>query len=228
MAEHEGAEPASTPRAGDRRGPDRRAGDRRARDRRTPVPPWRSPLALVAYGVLGALAAVMIYNGATSEPAPDVQDEPVAVRADSAAVVVETPATTGGVESAEGAEGFDRLVVGGEASVGRVARAELFCGAASNFAIVAGHPTARSVSELIQDGRVPAAECKWGRSSEGQSRPELLLLIPPDRAEEFASAPVVTDNYVERRRLIAEVEWVGRSETLALRTGAVLRRRVGP
>jgi hypothetical protein len=31
---------------------------------------------------------------------------------------------------------------------------------------------------------------------------------------------------VERRRVVAEVEWVGRSETLALRTGAVFLRMV--
>jgi hypothetical protein len=57
-------------------------------------------------------------------------------------------------------------------------------------------------------------------------REDLLLLVPPARAEEFAAAPVVTDNFVQRRRVVAEVEWVGRSETLALRTAAVFQRMV--
>ena len=36
-------------------------------------------------------------------------------------------------------------------------------------------------------------------------------------------SPVVQDNFVERRRVTAEVEWVGRSEALALRTAGVFR-----
>lgn len=225
MAEREPEEQRG-PREGEPRGTDRRAGDRRARDRRTPPPPWRRPWALVAYGVVGALALVTVWSLATGDDAPPVEEEPVAVSADTPAVIVDPAATTGAPAEAFGSEGFERLMVGGEASVGRVVRTELFCGSVSNFTIVQGHPVSRPVAELIQDGRVPAAECKWGERSEGQSRPDILLLIPPELADDFSSAPVVTDNYVERRHLVAEVEWVGRSETLALRTGAVLRGRV--
>lgn len=212
-------------REGERRDTDRRATERRRRERRAPPPPWRRWWALVSYGVVGALVVVLLWGRATSK-GPAVVDEPIAVRSDSVMEVVETPPpAAAGVEDARGAEGFQRLVVGGEASAGRIVRAELFCGNASNFTIIQGHPVPRSVAGLIHEGRVGAAECKWGESSAGQSRPDFLLLIPPALADEFASAPIVTDNYVERRRLVAEVEWVGRSETLALRTGGVFRGR---
>jgi hypothetical protein len=226
MAEQE-PEGGSAPREGDRRGQDRRVADRRARERRLPPPPWRRPWALVAYGVVGALALVAIWNLASGGRTAPVEEEPTVVRADTPAQVVDPVATADPFEDASGAEGFERLMVGGEASVGRRVRTELFCGSVSSFTIIQGHPVPRSVADLIQEGKVPAAECKWGRPSEGQSRSDFLLLIPPDLADEFASAPVVTDNYVERRHVVADVEWVGRSETLALRTGGVLRARVG-
>lgn len=213
-------------RAGERRGTERRRGDRRSNERRTPPPPWRQPWALVAYGVVGALGIVLLWNLATADRSPAVEEEPLVVDAplDTPALAIDPPPATG-IEDAFGTEGFERLMVAGEAAVGRVVRAELFCGSASNFAVVAGHTAPRSVTELIQEGRVPAAECKWGQSSAGQSRPDFLLLVPPGLADSFSSAPVVSDNYVERRHLIVEVEWVGRSETLALRTAGVFRGR---
>jgi hypothetical protein len=224
MAEPE-QDAEATRRGIDRRGADRRAGDRRGSERRTPPPPWRRPWALVGYGVFGALAVVTAWNLATREERPPVQAEPVVRGSDTPHEVVDPPATADAREDAFGAAGFQRLMVDGEASVGRRVRTELFCGNASNFTIIQGHPVPRSVADLIREGRVPAAECKWGPPADGQSRPDFLLLIPPDLADDFSSAPVVTDNYVERRRLVAEVEWVGRSETLALRTGGVLRAR---
>ena len=222
MTENEQGE--QPPRAGERRGTDRRRGDRRSNERRTPPPPWRQPWALVSYGIVGALGVVLLWNLATADRSPAVEEEPLVVDApaDTPAQVIDPPPAAG-IEDAFGPEGFEKLMVSGEAAVGRVVRAELFCGSASNFAVVAGHPAPRSVTELVQEGRVPAAECKWGQSSAGQSRPDFLLLVPPSLADAFSSAPVVTDNYVERRRLIAEVEWVGRSETLALRTAGVFR-----
>lgn len=212
-------------REGDRRGNDRRGTERRRRDRRYPPPLWRRWWALVSYGVVGALVVVLLFSRATADD-PEVAEEPVAVRADSAMDVVDTPPATGAVEEASGVPGFERLMVAGEASAGRVVRTELFCGNASNFTVIQGHPVPRSVAALIRDGSVGAAECKWGQPSAGQSRPDFLLLIPPALADEFASAPIVSDNYVERRRVVAEVEWVGRSATLALRTGGVFRGRI--
>jgi hypothetical protein len=218
MSDHEQG-PAA--RGGERRGGDRRHGDRRGVERRAPPPAWRRPWALVAYGVLGALAAVALWNAATAERASPVQEEPI-VHDTAGAVVTEGAEPVGPPRDAFGAEGFETLMVEGEAAVGRIVRAELFCGAASHFTVIQGTAARPSVAELIQDGRVPAAECKWGRPR-AERREDFLLLIPPARAEDFASAPVVVDNYVERRRLVAEVEWIGRSETLALRTGGVFR-----
>jgi hypothetical protein len=213
---------------GDRRGVERRRNERRAQERRTPPPPWRRPWALVAFGVVGALVVMLAWNRVTRE-LPVVEEEPLTMdpRADSPAVIVEPAAPAGGVEDARGPEGFERLMVGGEAAHGRIVRAELFCNAPSHFTIIQGHPVPRAVAGMIQDGRVPAAECKWGERSGGQSRPDLLLLIPPELADAFASAPVVDDNYVERRHLVAELEWIGRTETLALRTAGLMRSR-GP
>jgi hypothetical protein len=213
-------------RGGQRREADRRGGDRRGQERRAPPPPWRRPWALVSYGVVGALAVVLIWNRSTAEAGSPVAAEPVVQRTDTTAEVVEPAGSVVPPADASGVEGFERLMVGGEASVGRRVRAELFCGSVDNFTVIQGQTTVRPVAELIQEGRIPAAECKWGRRNEGQSRPDFLLLIPPELADDFASAPVVSDNYVERRHLIADIEWVGRSETLALRTGGVLRGRV--
>jgi hypothetical protein len=216
----------SASREGDRRGVERRRSDRRAKERRTPLPPWRRPWALVSYGVVGALVLVLVWNRATREP-PVIEEEPIVMeaRADSPAIIVDPAPPAGGVEDARGPEGFERLMVGGEAAHGRIVRAELFCNAPTHFTIIQGHPVPRSVAGMIQDGRVPAAECKWGERSAGQSRPDLLLLIPPDLADAFASSPIVNDNYVERRRLVAELEWIGRTETLALRTAGLMRSR---
>lgn len=215
------------PRDGERRGDDRRSTDRRARERRLPPPPWRRPWALVAYGVVGALATVAFWNLASGPGgAPAVEEEPVVLGTDSPAVVVEPAVPADAAEDGFGPQGYERLMVGGEGAVGRRVRTQLFCGSVNNFTIIQGHPVPRAVAGLIQEGRIPAAECKWGRPSDGQSRPDFLLVIPPELADDFASAPVVTDNYVERRHLVAEVEWVGRSETLALRIGGVMRARV--
>ncbi|MBW3570245.1 MAG: hypothetical protein KY467_03990 [Gemmatimonadetes bacterium] len=217
----EGAQHA--PRAGDRRGNERRRVERRA-----PPPPWRRPWALVAYGVVGTLALVLLLNGMGSDEPVAPDDETLVERTSDGATEVapaNPQATAAGPENAYGTAGFERLVVEGEAAVGKVVRTELFCAAPQSFTIVAGHRAPQSVASLIQEGKVPAAVCKWGPSGEPR-REDLLLLVPPERAEEFAAAPVVNDNFVERRRVVAEVEWVGRSETLALRTAAVFLRMV--
>ncbi|HEU0298375.1 MAG TPA: hypothetical protein VFR37_02950 [Longimicrobium sp.] len=214
----EGAGPAV--RAGDRRGRERRKVERRA-----PPPMWRRPWALVSYGVLGALALVLLVDGLRGGDDDPPAEEALVTKPSESGTTVAAPnpaATAAGPEDAYGTAGFERLVVEGEAAVGKVVRAELFCAAPQNFTIIAGHTAPRSVASLIQEGRVPAAECKWGPSGEPR-RQDLLLLIPPDLGSRFSSMPLVSDNFVERRRVLAEVEWVGRSETLALRTAAVFR-----
>ncbi|HYR12463.1 MAG TPA: hypothetical protein VEQ60_32040 [Longimicrobium sp.] len=215
--------PQHPPRAGDRRGNDRRRVERRA-----PPPPWRKPWALVAYGVVGTLALVMLLNGLGGDDKPEPRDETLVEKQSEGSTQVaptDPQKAAAGPEDAYGTAGFERLVVEGEAAVGKTVRTELYCEAPQNFTIVAGHTAPRSVASLIQDGSVRGSVCKWGPTGEPR-REDLLLVIPPAQADEFAAAPEVTDNFVQRRRVVAEVEWVGRSETLALRTGAVFRRMV--
>ena len=217
----EGAQQAV--RSGDRRGRERRKVERRA-----PPPMWRRPWALVSYGVLGALALVLLLDALRGgDQAPPADEALVTGPAENGTTIAppNPAAAAAGPEDAYGTAGFERLVVEGEAAVGKVVRAELFCEAPQNFTIIQGHTAPRSVATLIQDGSVRATECKWGPTGESR-RQDLLLIIPPALAEDFAGAPEVDDNFVQRRRVVAEVEWVGRSETLALRTGAVFRRMV--
>lgn len=207
------------PRAGDRRGT-----DRRRVERRSPLPMWRRPWALVSYGVVGALALVLLLNlGGDDEPV--MEDEALVEKQADATTGVDAPnpqAAAAGPEDAYGSAGFERLVVEGEAAVGKTVRAELYCEAVQNFTVIGGHTAPRSVASLIQQGVVPAARCRWGTPAEPR-REEFLLLVPPALREEFASTTVVQDNFVERRRVPAEVEWVGRSDALALRTAGVFR-----
>jgi hypothetical protein len=216
-------QPDEDPRAA--RAGDRRGNDRRRVERRAPVPVWRRPWALVSYGVLGALALVLLLNGLGGDDKPVARDEALVENKAAGATGVEAPnpeAVAAGPEDAYGSAGFERLVVAGQAAVGKTVRAELFCEAVQNFTVIGGHRAPRSVASLVQEGRVPAARCRWGTPSEPR-REELLLIVPPALAAQFASSPVVQDNFVERRRVRAELEWVGRSEALALRTAGVFR-----
>jgi hypothetical protein len=215
------AEGQHAPRAGDRRGTERRRLERRA-----PPPMWRRPWALVSYGVVGALALVLLWNGISGDDAPPAaRDEALVEKQPAGATAVAAPnpaAAAAGPEDAYGSAGFERLVVEGEGAVGKLIRTELYCEAPQNFTVIQGHTAPRSVASLIQEGRVPAARCRWG-SPEEPRREEFLLIVPPALVEQFSTAPVVQDNFVERRRVTAEVEWVGRSQTLALRTAGVFR-----
>lgn len=216
------AEQQPEPRQGERAG-DRRGLERRRSDRRTPVPPWRRSWALVGYGVVGALLLMMLLNSlGDGEPEGPPDEKLVSRNAPPETTVRETEAPVNAPEDAYGAAGFARLVVQGDSAVGRIVRAEMFCEGLGNYTVVSADTVSRAVAGLIQEGRVPAAECKWGPSGEAQ-REDFLLLVPPALAAEFATTPVVTDAFVERRRVVAELEWVGRSKALALRTAGVFR-----
>ncbi|HEX2092776.1 MAG TPA: hypothetical protein VHG28_10255 [Longimicrobiaceae bacterium] len=210
-------------REGDRRQDSRRGWDRRQGDRRTPLPVWRRPWALVAYGVVGTLLIVLLLRGV------DRDDDPGAVVTAPpprpAAQQPSAAATSAPPLEAFGAAGFERLTIEGEAAVGRRVRTELYCDAPNAIALRQDVTLVDSAVAALRnvEGRVPAASCEWGARGD-ERREDFLLLIPPDLADDFAAAPVTTDDFVRRRRLIAEVEWVGRSEALALRTAGVLRR----
>jgi hypothetical protein len=221
-----GQEAEPSPRAGDRRGPGRRGRERRRDDRRAPLPLWRRPLAYAAYGVAAALLLMLAFRGFG---APDAAEEPVAVipapppppDVDPASPAPSAAASPGVAGPGE----YERLLARGDEAVGERVRAVLFCAGITSTSLRDVARVNRSVAELADaSGRVPAAECQWGAASRG---PTVLVLVPPDLATQFAAAPEVEQGFVRRRRVAAEVEWVGRSEALALRTAVVLRA-VGP
>lgn len=208
--------------AGARAG-DRRQNDRRRQDRRTPLPAWRQPWAFVTYGVVGAFALFLIFSGGGGEePSP----EPTAVVPTTPPPMVDSRAQAAAaapVVDAFGTGDYERLLAQGDGAVGQRVRTQLFCEAMNSVALRSGPGVASppSVATLADaGGRVPAAECRWGDAA---GAPDILLLVPPDLAEQFGSLPLVEQGFVRRRPLRAEVEWVGRSESLALRNVAVLR-----
>lgn len=212
----EGTEGEEEGRAGDRRGRDRRKTDRRA-----PVPPWRKPWALVAYGALAALAVVLLMNLDS-----DDEREPGAVQvveASRAPTIADSPAAAAGpTEDAFRGADYERLIAQGSEAAGKRVRVELYCSAIATVALQQQRVSS-SVAELADgQGRVPGAECKWGSRQEVR-REDFLLLVPPALAERFGDAPVVEEGFVRRRKVVGEVEWIGRSEALALRTTGVLR-----
>lgn len=205
------------------RGGDRRGRDRRRTDRRAPVPPWRRPWALVAYGAVAALAVVLVMNlGSDGETEPgSVQ----VVEASRAPAVADAPAAgaSAPIEDARRGADYERLIAQGSEAAGKRVRVELYCSAIATVALQQQQRVSRSVAELADgQGRVPGAECKWGSRQEVR-REDFLLLVPPVLAERFGDAPTVEEGFVRRRRIVGEVEWIGRSEALALRTTGVLR-----
>jgi hypothetical protein len=211
-----------TNRKGDRRGNDRRADDRRRSDRRNPPPPWRQPWAFVAYGVLAALVVFLLIPSGGADRAAEHQRAEVI---DAPAVADVDRSTPAGADAppvdAYGPADFERLLAEGDLAAGRRVNARLFCGGITAVALRSVPKVPGSVAALADsDGRVPAAECKWGAAT---AAPDFLLLVPAPLAERFAAAPEVEQGFVRRRRVDAEVEWVGRSDAMALRTTGVLR-----
>jgi hypothetical protein len=122
---------------------------------------------------------------------------------------------------ASGAAGYERLLAEGEGAMGRRVRTELFCEPINPVQMRAQGTISASVAALADaSGRVPGAECTWGRDG---GVPDFLLLVPPELAAQFAAAPEVAQGFIRRRRVRAELEWIGRSEALALRNVGVLR-----
>jgi hypothetical protein len=210
--------------SGERRGKDRRKNDRRRTDRRLPSPWWRRPWALVAYGVVGTLLVVLLFNRSRPPQIPAGGEEAVTTAPPGTPVAESPPpAPTAPVENARRMADHERLMAEGDAAKGRILHVELYCSSISPVALRGVQPVESSIVELADAGsRVPAAECKWGPPRGTEARADVLLLVPPHLAEAFADAPTVDDGFVRRRRIEGSAEWVGRSEALALRTGLVL------
>lgn len=209
---------SADPRQGDRRG-----GNRRQVDRRAPPPRWRRPWALVAYGIVGTLVVVGLASLAVPDDQPAVEGPLVTGPADpSSPAAVAPPPAAGARDEAYGSAGFERLMLRGTAAAGTRVRTELFCAAPTRFEARTENAEPSVEALAGPDRRVPAAECKWGAEDDAR-REDFLLLVPPDMAAAFAAAPVIRDDFVQRRRIHAEVEWIGQSASLLDRRGGVLR-----
>lgn len=209
--------------AGDRGG-DRRQSDRRKVDRRAPLPLWRRPWAYVAYGVTAACLVILLLSLGDDESQEPTPATPVGSRVALPPVDSSTVgAATGSVRDAYGTAGFEALLVAGEAATGQWVRTTLYCEPIRSIALRRGTEVTvhASIAEHAGSaGRVPAAECHWGDEI---SAPEVLLVVPTALAQRFASMQEVEQSFVRRREVPAQVEWVGRSDALALRNVAVLR-----
>jgi hypothetical protein len=210
-------------RQGDNRAGDRRANDRRRVDRRAPPPPWRRPAAYAAYGAAGVLALVLLLRGCGDDDAAT----PTGPIAPAPPAIATTPSAPpqGPVEQALRTADFERLTLEGERARGRIVRAQLYCDAPNEVALSSSTDTVEAaIAPLVDraDSRVPGAVCLWGDQNEAR-REEFLLLVPPDLAQQFTSQPVTLDGYVQRRKVIANVEWIGKSRALALQTVGIFR-----
>lgn len=205
---------------------DRRGGDRRNVERRAPLPPWRRPWAYVGYGVLSGLLLVGLYR-MTRPSAPGPQGDAVLVTpptTNSTNVAPPTPKPPANqpTQAAYTTADFERLMLEGPRAIGRTVKAELYCEEPQTYQVRSNVQAEAVVAALASQGRVPAAECKWGGRNDAR-RQDFLLLVPPELAATFASAPLTSDEYQRRRRMVVNVEWVGRSEALSLRTAGVFR-----
>src|SRR5690606_14265817 len=98
---------------------------------------------------------------------------------------------------------------------GQVVRAELYCGAIRPVSMrPIDSPTPVLAALADAEGRVPGAECRWTRENRSAT---FLLIVPPHLAEEFAQTPEEEINFIRQRVVPANVEWLGRSDALALR-----------
>jgi hypothetical protein len=215
MTEQPGTEDAKrATRTGERRGNDRRAIDRRA-----PPPLWRRPWAYVAYGVAAGLALVLVFGGGRERLPPTGPLE--TTTALPGVDTVGLPSARKPVLEATSVGDYERLLAQGESAAGQRVRTVLYCSPMRSVSLIAGSSISPSMASLADArGQVPGAECQWGS---GADAPDLFLLVPPALANDFAATREVEISFVRRRRVPAEIEWIGRSEALALRIVGVLQ-----
>lgn len=211
-------------RQGDNRGGDRRANDRRRLERRAPPPPWRRPAAFAAYGAVGVLALVFMLRGCGGSDDTPTPTGPIAPAPPAIATTPSTP-QQGPVQQALRTADFERLTLEGERARGRIVQAQLYCDAPAPVSLSSSSDTVEAAIAPLVDraaSRVPGATCLWGAQDDPR-REEFLLLVPPDLAQQFTSEPVTLDGYVRRRKVVANVEWIGKSRALALQTVGIFR-----
>jgi hypothetical protein len=213
--------PENTENDRNRRGPDRRGDDRRRPERRAPRPLWQRPWAYALYGVLGAFLVVVVVRSFEDDEEPQVTGPVRTVTAGAAVDTTATPAASAPPREALGTGEYERLLAQGEAAAGQRVITQLYCEPVNSISMKVDIPVSESVATLADaNGRVPGADCKWGADTDA---PDLLLLVPANLAPAFAAAPEVQQSFVRRRSVRAELEWIGRSDALALRNVGVLR-----
>jgi hypothetical protein len=223
MPENGGEVPGSNP--GDKRGGDRRGTDRRRTDRRAPPPPWRTPWAFAGYGAAAVLVLVLLLRGGGKDRDQVAGPTAPVTRASAPIDTSHTPRPSGQVEDATSTGDLERLTLLGERATGRMVKAQLYCENPDQVALEQSTDSIEAPIAMIADTmthRVSAASCKWGAQDDPR-REDFLLVVPPERAAEFATQPVMLDGFVRRRRLIANVEWIGKSRALALSTVGIFR-----
>ncbi|MQA91296.1 MAG: hypothetical protein GEU90_13890 [Gemmatimonas sp.] len=175
----------------------------------------------MTYGVAGALTVVLLVQAFAEDPEDPIVaelmfDEPIDGTAPAAA---EGPPTQ--VREAFAAADYQTLIAEGDRAVGQIVRADLYCQSITSMLVREIDEVNPALTALADaEGRVGGAECRWG---EEDRTAEILLVVPPSLAGEFARAPEMELNFVRRREVSAQLEWLGRSEALALRYTGVLR-----
>jgi hypothetical protein len=169
--------------------------------------------------VVAALLLVLAFGGERDRPRVAAGLE--TTTALPAVDATGTPAAKRPVLEAISVGYYARLLAEGEKAAGQRITTVLYCSSMQSVSLIAGSSISPSMAALADTrGQVPGAECRWGASADA---PDLFLLVPPQLATDFAAAPEVEIGFMRRRRVAAEVEWIGRSEALALRIVGVLQ-----
>lgn len=186
-----------------------------------PPPIWRQPAAYVMYGILATIIVVSLGRAARGdEQGQTVDASGLAAISEQAQEQALRDLAPGVIQDAFTSADFEGLVALGDAAAGRYVRAELFCEAIAPVMVRSFEGANPALLRMADSaGRVAGAECRWSRESRSS---DILLVVPTELAEEFAVLPEEELNFVRRRRVPATVEWLGRSQELALRTSAVL------
>jgi hypothetical protein len=170
--------------------------------------------------VLASLLAIVGFRGIVW---PTTASSPPRLAAASASPTPRDTAQAGAsvmIREGRSVAEYEILLAEGEKAVGAIVRTELVCQPITQMTLRVTQ-TPNPALERVADGehRVAAAECRW---SDGGRTAEFFLVIPPGLAQAFTAIPEKEMNFVPRRKVAVQVEWLGRSEALSLRTAGVL------
>lgn len=207
---------------------DRRRRDRRRTGRRQSERPWwRNRRGAIILGGL-ALAGVVLLSlenrqwDPTSVPSVDPDTLSPTVHYEEGTAERLDRARVDSIRHALAGAGFEELIAAGVTASGVVTEAPLVCDSVRRIRLLDDEEPYPTLVAMADSGRVPAAECRWVSPGETQPAP-FLLLIPAGLVSAFDSIPETAVGFVPRRRLRAEIEWIGTRRAIALRAGGILR-----